>query len=154
MRTYKCKYFIDFVLSKKDSSSATYESINLIDWHWFHTFSFLRNRWNSYFASSVENYLGPHQTSNFCKQYCDKKTKRHCNNEIKRHFSGNIFFSPCELKISIHGYFSWFWKALAIFCQKILLLSQKLSLYRNIACQNRSSVEGLREWKPRKLKSR
>ncbi len=41
-----------------------------------------------------------------------------------------IFFSPCELKFSIHGYFSWFWKAKAIFWQKILLYCIiALSLY-------------------------
>ncbi len=28
------------------------------------------------------------------------------------------------MKISIHGYFSWFWKAKAIFCQKIIALWQ------------------------------
>ncbi len=35
------------------------------------------------------------------------------------------YFFPCELKFSIHGYFSWFWKAKAIFWQKKCCFCQK-----------------------------
>jgi hypothetical protein len=66
---------------------------------------------------------GSRQTSNFCEQYCDKNTKRHWWKDKKTFFQ-QYFFSSCELKISIHGYFSWFWNAKAIFCQKIIALSQ------------------------------
>jgi hypothetical protein len=36
-----------------------------------------------------------------------------------------IVSSSCELKISIHGYLSWFWKAKAIFCQKNIAFVKK-----------------------------
>ncbi len=65
---------------------------------------------------------GPCQTSNFYKQYCDKKIERYCNKNI-------LFSLWCELKISIHGYFSWFWKQKQYFVKKNIALSQ----YRFIA---------------------
>ncbi len=67
-----------------------------------------------------------------------------------------IFFSLCELEISIHRCFSWFWKATAIFWQKNIALSKycnsALSFYGNIACENRPSDEGLFENRNRKKK--
>jgi hypothetical protein len=73
-----------------------------------------------------KSVLGPRQTSDFDKQYCDKKIMRYCD---KKTIFQQYFSSSCELKNSIHGYFSWFWKTKAIFCQKIIALSQ----YRFIA---------------------
>ncbi len=80
--------------------------------------------------------LGPRQTSDFDEQYCDKKIKRYCDKKI---FFQQYFSSSCELKISIHGYFSWFWKAKAIFCKKIIALSH----YRNIALSQYCSSKSL-----------
>ncbi len=74
--------------------------------------------------------------------------KRYSDIAIKR------YFSSCELKISIYGYRRWFRKVTAIFWQKNIAFVTKIislslyrfiaiSLYRNIARQNRSSDEGL-----------
>ncbi len=72
------------------------------------------------------------------KQYCDKKIKQYCDKII-------FFSSSCELKISIHGYFSWFSKAKAIFWpRKYCFINIALSFYCNIACENFPSDKGLR----------
>jgi hypothetical protein len=42
-------------------------------------------------TAKKRKHFGSRQTSNFCKQYCDKKT---------------FLYSLCELKISIHGFLS------------------------------------------------
>jgi hypothetical protein len=44
----------------------------------------------------AENFPLPRQTSNFYKQYFDKKIKKYCDKTI-------FFSSFCELKTSIHG---------------------------------------------------
>ncbi len=90
-------------------------------------------------TSSTIFFLRPSSDKQFLQAiYCDKKIT---DIAIKRYF----FSSSCDLKISIHGYFSWFWKAKAIFCQKKYCFCQKkLSLCRNIDCKNCSSDEGLK----------
>jgi hypothetical protein len=52
--------------------------------------------------SSHGGPLGPRQTNNFCKQYCDKKIKRYCK---KKDIFPAKFFSPCELKIYFWEHF-------------------------------------------------
>jgi hypothetical protein len=91
----------------------------------------LRKSWKSLFWPNCNLFtlLGPRQTSNFYKQYCDKNIKQYCHKMI-------FFSSLCELKITICGYFSWFWKARAIFCQKNIAFVKKmitLLQYRFIA---------------------
>ncbi len=77
-------------------------------------------------TENIFQFLGPRHTSDFHKQYCDKKTKRHCDNKIKRHFSSNIFFLCVYWKSQIMVVSADFEKQRQYF-------DKKLSFYRNIA---------------------
>jgi hypothetical protein len=95
-------------------------------------------------------FLGSRHMSDFHKPYCDKKIKQCCAKTI-------FFSSLCELKILIHGYFSWFWKVKAIFCpnkfcfcqKKIMVLSPYLFMvicfYCNMARENCSCAKSLKQ---------
>ncbi len=88
------------------------------------------------FSDSSNTLLGSRQTSNFYKQYCDKKTKRHCDYKIKRHFSSNIFLHHVNWKSRFIFISADFERQKQSFVKKILLWSKKivaLSQYRFFA---------------------
>ncbi len=49
-------------------------------------------------GTNIMSHLGSCHTSNFDKQYYDKKIKQYCDK--------TIYFLLCEFKISMPGYFS------------------------------------------------
>ncbi len=65
----------------------------------FFTSHILKNRVSRSKKVCVTHYRTSPLRPSSDEQFCDK----------------TIFSSSCELKISIYGYFSWFWKAKAIF---------------------------------------
>ncbi len=77
-----------------------------------------------------ETPIGPRQTSNFCKQYCNKAIIF----LTKATFFDKILLLLFKISWNNHQFTRWRKKYRFI----------AISLYRNIACKNCSSDEGLR----------
>ncbi len=97
----------------------------------------------------ISSPLGPRQTSNFCKQYCDKAILQQSNIFLTKY----CYCFSKSAEITMNGEIKFTWRK-NIAGKMSFYHNIVISFYHNIAHQNCSSDKGLREnfW-PKKYRS-